>query len=52
MPGTWQSSGNAVTLTIERERLVFDYAGDRLIAREWDRRFWGAQGPGTLVRQK
>ena len=52
MPGTWQSSGNAVTLIIERERLVFDYAGDRLIAREWDRKFWGAQGPGTLVRQK
>jgi len=52
MPGTWQSSGNAVTVTIERERLVFDYAGDRLIARAWDRRFWGEQGPGTLVRQK
>jgi putative hemolysin len=52
MPGTWQSSGNAVTVSTERERLVFDYAGDRLIAREWDRRIWGEQGPGTLVRQK
>ncbi len=52
MPGTWQTSGGVVTVSTERERLVFDYAGDRLIAREWDRNIWGAQGPGTLVRQK
>jgi putative hemolysin len=52
MPGTWQSAGNAITVSTERERLVFDYAGDRLIAREWDRRIWGEQGPGTLLRQK
>lgn len=51
-PGTWQSSGNVVTLSTENERLVFDYAEDRLIAREWDRRTWGAAGPGTLVRQR
>lgn len=51
-PGTWQSSGDAVTVSTENERLVFDYAGDRLIAREWDRGIWGAAGPGTLVRQK
>lgn len=51
-PGTWQSSGNVVTVSTEKERLVFDYAEDRLIAREWDRRIWGAAGPGTLVRQK
>jgi putative hemolysin len=52
MPGTWQGAGNVVTVITERERLVFDYAGDRLIAREWDRTLWGAQGPGTLLRQK
>jgi putative hemolysin len=52
MPGTWQGSGSVVSVSTERERLVFDYAGDRLIAREWDRRFWGEQGPGTLLRQK
>lgn len=51
-PGTWQSSGEAVTVSTENERLVFDYAGDRLIAREWDRGIWGAAGPGTLLRQK
>jgi hypothetical protein len=51
-PGRWQSSGNVVTVSTDEERLVFDYAGDRLIPREWDRRSWGAQGPGNLVRQK
>ena len=51
-PGTWQSSGDVVTVSTENERLVFDYAGDRLIAREWDRGIWGAAGPGTLLRQK
>jgi hypothetical protein len=51
-PGRWQSSGNVVTVSTDEERLVFDYAGDRLIPREWDRRSWGARGPGTLVRQK
>jgi putative hemolysin len=50
--GSWQSSGNVVTVSTELERLVLDYAGDRLIAREWDRTYWGAQGPGTLLRQK
>jgi putative hemolysin len=50
--GTWHSSGNVVTVSTEQERLVFDYAGDRLVPREWDRRAWGGAGPGTLVRQK
>jgi putative hemolysin len=50
--GTWQSSGNVITVSTEHERLVFDYAGGRLVPREWDRRLWGAQGPGTLERQK
>jgi putative hemolysin len=52
LPGTWQSSANVVTVINERERLVFDYAGDRLIPREWDQTVWGAQGPGTLLRQR
>jgi hypothetical protein len=39
-------------VSTEHERLVFDYAGDRLVAREWDRRMWGQAGPGTLLRQK
>jgi putative hemolysin len=50
--GTWQSSGNVVTVSTEHERLVFDQAGDTLIAREWDRSVWGAKGPGTLQRHK
>jgi len=52
LPGTWQGVGKLVTVSLERERLVFDYAGDRLAAREWDRRYWGADGPGTLLRRK
>jgi hypothetical protein len=51
-PGEWESSGNVVTVSTEHERLVFDYAGDRLVAREWDRRIWGEAGLGTLMRQR
>jgi putative hemolysin len=52
LPGRWSRSGNVVTVSTEPERLVFDYAGDRLIAREWDRKAWGPAGPGTLLRQR
>jgi putative hemolysin len=51
-PGRWEGSGDVVTVSTEHERLVFDYTGDRLVAREWDRRIWGEAGPGTLLRQK
>lgn len=50
--GTWQSTGKVVTVSTAEERLVFDYAGDRLVPREWDRRLWGEKGPGTLLRRK
>jgi uncharacterized protein len=52
MSGTWTRSGSVVTVSTEPERLVFEYAGDRLVPREWDRKVWGAAGPGPLVRQK
>jgi len=52
MSGTWTRSGGVVTVSTEPERLVFEYAGDRLVPREWDRKVWGAAGPGPLVRQK
>jgi putative hemolysin len=51
VPGRWESSGNIVTVSTEHERLVFDYSGDRLVPREWDRKMWGEAGPGTLLRQ-
>jgi putative hemolysin len=51
-PGTWRSSGNVVTVSTEHERLVFDYANDQLVPREWDRSAWGGGGPGTLVRTR
>jgi len=52
VPGRWASSGSVVTVSTELESLVFNYTGDRLIAREWDRKLWGATGPGTLARQR
>jgi putative hemolysin len=52
MSGTWTRSGGVVTVSTEPERMVLEYAGDRLIPREWDRKIWGAAGPGTLLRQK
>jgi putative hemolysin len=51
-PGKWESSGSVVTVSTDNERLVFDYTGDRLVPREWDRRTWGEAGPGTLLRQR
>jgi hypothetical protein len=30
--------------------MVFQHAGDELIARDWDRALWGEAGPGTLRR--
>ena len=50
--GTWTRSGSVVTVSTEPERLVLEYAGDRLVPREWDRKVWGAAGPGPLMRQK
>ena len=52
MAGTWTRSGSVVTVSTEPERMVLEYAGDRLIPREWDHKIWGAAGPGTLIRQK
>ena len=52
MAGTWTRSGSVITVSTEPERLVLEYAGDRLVPREWDRKVWGATGPGPLMRQK
>lgn len=52
MAGSWMRSGSVITVSTEPERMVLEYAGDRLIPREWDRKIWGAAGPGTLTRQK
>lgn len=49
--GTWEQSGERVVVNTDLQRLVFDYAGNRLVAREWDRAAWGEAGPGTLQRR-
>jgi len=52
MAGTWSRAGSVITVSTEPERMVLEYAGDRLIPKEWDRKIWGAAGPGALMRQK
>ena len=49
--GTWVQDGERVVVNTDLQRLVFDYAGNRLVAREWDRTAWGEAGPGTLQRR-
>ena len=49
--GTWEQNGARVVVNTDLQRLVFDYAGNRLVAREWDRTAWGEAGPGTLQRR-
>lgn len=48
--GTWLRDGNRITLTLDQKQLVFQLAGDQLIAKEWDRAEWGEKGPGALFR--
>lgn len=52
MAGAWTRSGSVITVSTEPERMVLEYAGDRLVPKEWDRKIWGAAGPGALMRQK
>lgn len=49
--GTWVQNGERIVVNTDLQRLVFDYAGNRLVAREWDRTAWGEAGPGTLQRR-
>ncbi|HEU4922365.1 MAG TPA: hypothetical protein VFT23_04740 [Burkholderiales bacterium] len=54
--GTWtQGEGGVVILTLKGprpEQMIFQHAGDELIARDWDRATWGQAGPGTLRRKQ
>lgn len=50
--GTWERQGSRITLNLEKQKpLVFEHAGNSLIAREWDHAAWGEAGPGTLRRR-
>jgi hypothetical protein len=40
-----------VNLGDGRTPLVFEYHGERLLAKEWDRMQWGEEGPGTLTKR-
>jgi hypothetical protein len=46
--GTWLEEGGRIRLTLEKQTIVFQRRGDLLVPREWDRTFWGEQGPGVL----
>jgi hypothetical protein len=54
--GTWaQKEGGVVIVTLQgprAEQIVFQHAGDELIARDWDRAAWGQAGPGILRRKQ
>ncbi|HEU4353266.1 MAG TPA: hypothetical protein VFR66_15465 [Burkholderiales bacterium] len=54
--GTWTlGEGGIVILTLSGprpEQMIFQHAGDELIARDWDRTTWGQAGPGTLKRKQ
>lgn len=52
--GKWDRIGNQVILSIagpRPERLVFEYVDGQLVAKDWDPRTWGSDGPGTLKKQ-
>jgi hypothetical protein len=53
--GTWtRGEGGVVIVTLKGlrpEQIIFQHAGDELIARDWDRAVWGEAGPGTLRRR-
>jgi hypothetical protein len=48
--GTWQRAGRLITLDLEKQSMVFQHAGELLLAKEWDRTLWGENGPGVLYR--
>jgi hypothetical protein len=54
--GTWtRGEGGVVIVTLKGprpEQIIFQHAGDQLIARDWDRSTWGEAGPGTLKRRE
>ena len=54
--GTWtRGEGGVVIVTLKgprAEQIIFQHAGDELIAKDWDRAVWGEAGPGTLKRRE
>lgn len=54
--GTWtRAEGVVVIVTLKGprpEQIIFQHAGDQLIARDWDRSTWGQAGSGTLKRKQ
>ena len=49
--GTWVADGRRVTVNLDNQKtMVFERAGDQLVAREWEHSLWGEKGPGVLHR--
>jgi NlpE N-terminal domain len=49
--GKWQREGRRIAVTLDdKETMVFQHAGEELVAREWNRTIWGEAGPGVLTR--
>jgi len=49
--GTWVADGRRGTVNLDNQKtMVFERAGDQLVAREWEHSLWGEKGPGVLHR--
>lgn len=49
--GSWKGDGRRITLELAGQKpLVFEHAGNQLIAKEWNQAEWGERGPGALFR--
>lgn len=49
--GNWKQDGSRITLDLDgRKPMVFQLAGNQLVAKDWDRVEWGEKGPGALFR--
>jgi hypothetical protein len=49
--GIWKQEGARITADFEDQKtIVFELAGNQLVAKEWDRARWGEKGPGALFR--
>lgn len=52
--GSWKRSTDRLLMvdlaSVPPQRLVFQYGGELLVAKEWDRAVWGERGPGVLKR--
>jgi hypothetical protein len=50
LEGTWRREGSRITVSFDKQEVVFRRSGTLLKAEQWDRSFWGDKGPAVLER--